>query len=250
MNKLIIVGTGIKSLAHLTQETLTIIKHADKVLYLVNENNLKEWIEREACIAESLEPIYFADPNRVNAYTNITSYILEEYKGVKTLCVVLYGHPTVFAQSALDAVRKIREQGGDATVLPAISSLDCLFSDLQINPGDAGCFFTDATALLLYDKKLDISNHVILFQIFNLGRTDTKPTTKLGILVNYLRKYYLDEQPVCLYQAAILPMQKPVIEWIEVEKIRDARISPVTTLYIPPATQSIQSEKYRPLLIQ
>jgi precorrin-6B methylase 1 len=76
MHKLIVVGSGIKSVAHLTEETKKIIQNSDKVLYLVNEEFLKQWIVRESKNAESLEPIYFNSTKRVDAYANITSEIV------------------------------------------------------------------------------------------------------------------------------------------------------------------------------
>ena len=65
MPNLVVVGSGIKSIAHLTEETKRVIQNADKVLYLVNEDNLKTWINRESKEAESLEPIYFNYPKRI-----------------------------------------------------------------------------------------------------------------------------------------------------------------------------------------
>lgn len=140
MNKLIVVGSGIKSISHLTEETKRVIQSADKVLYLINEDNLKQWIQREAKNSESLDSIYFSFEKRIEAYQALTNHIIEEYKKVSILCVVFYGHPTVFADSALNAVRQIKENGGETIILPAVSAQDCLFSDLEIDPGDQGVF--------------------------------------------------------------------------------------------------------------
>lgn len=248
MHTLIVVGAGIKSIAHLTEETKRVIQRADKVLYLVNEDSLKEWIGREAKEAESLEPIYFNSEKRVDAYHNITTHIITEYQRVKTLCVVFYGHPTVFAESALSAVKKIRAENGNAVILPAVSSMDCLFADLQVDPGDQGCFAIDATELLIYERRVDVYAHIILWQIFNLGMHDAKRTQKLNILCDYLRAYYLDEQLVCIYEAAILPMQKPRIEWVKLQSLKNVVLSPVSTLYIPPIPRCGANKKYLDLL--
>lgn len=248
MHTLIVVGSGIKSIAHLTEETKRVIQRADKVLYLVNEDSLKEWIGREAKEAESLESIYSNSDKRVDAYHNITTHIISEYQRVKNLCVVFYGHPTVFAESALSAVKKIRVENGNAVILPAVSSMDCLFSDLQVDPGDQGCFAIDATELLIYERRVDVYAHIILWQISNLGMHDTKQTQKLNILCDYLRTYYLDEQLVCIYEAAILPTQKPRIEWIKLRELKQAVVTAVSTLYIPPITKQDVSQKYLDLL--
>ncbi|HRD69005.1 MAG TPA: SAM-dependent methyltransferase [Legionella sp.] len=248
MPNLIVVGSGIKSISHLTEETKRVIQNSDKVLYLVNENNLKAWIEREAKFAESLEPIYFNSPKRIDAYHNITQCIINEYERVNNLCVVFYGHPTVFASSALTAVEKVKAMRGNAIILPAVSAMDCLFSELRIDPGERGCFSIDATELLLYERVLDIFSHVILWQLFNLGMHDRQFTSKLYILVDYLNSYYPIDHPVCLYEGAMLPTQKSRVEWIKLEQLKNAEIKPTSTLYIKPVIQKQISTKYLKLL--
>ncbi|OGV37762.1 MAG: methylase [Legionellales bacterium RIFCSPHIGHO2_12_FULL_35_11] len=248
MHKLIVTGSGIKSVAHITEETKKVIQGADKVLYLVHEDTLKEWILREAQEAESLEPIYFSSNKRVDAYHKITAYIISEYKKVACLCIVFYGHPTVFADSALQAVKQIKADGGDAVILPAISSMDCLFSDLEIDPGDQGSFSIDATELLIYEKPLDTSTHVILWQGANLGTHDLNQTKKLHVLSDYLNHYYADEHPVCIYEAAVYPSKKPRIDWTTVNELSKTKINASSTLYIPPVNRGELSHKYLSLL--
>ena len=53
-NTLIIVGSGIKFMSHLTVETKACIIKADKVLYLVNEPLIEKWIKESNTSAESL----------------------------------------------------------------------------------------------------------------------------------------------------------------------------------------------------
>lgn len=248
MPNLIVVGSGIKSVAHLTKETQHIIKNADKVLYLVNEDYLKAWIEKEAQDAESLESIYFSTTKRIDAYYLITQYILDEYEKVNNLCIIFYGHPTIFAESALNAVKKIKAKKGNAIILPAISTMDCLFSDLLIDPGESGCFTLDATELLLYERTIDTAAHIILWQVAHLGMHDTQPTNKISILVDYLQRYYASTQPLCIYEAAFLPTQKSRQEWIKLNELMSANIRPISTLYFPPSSAKKLSEKYLKIL--
>lgn len=248
MHKLIVVGSGIKSVAHLTEETKKIIQGSEKVLYLVNEELLKQWIMRESKNAEALDSTYFNSTKRIDAYNNITSVIINNYYEYNSLCVVFYGHPTVFAESALRAVKLIQAEKGSAIILPAISSMDCLFSDLQIDPGDQGCFSIDATELLIYERKLDAYSHTILWQIANLGMFNTQSTTKFNVLRDYLYTYYSSEQLVCLYEAALYPTKKPRIEWFKLVDLEDIRVTPISSLYIPPSPQIKLSNKYIKLL--
>ncbi|WP_106128442.1 SAM-dependent methyltransferase [Legionella pneumophila] len=248
MHKLIVVGSGIKSISHLTEETKRVIQSADKVLYLINEDNLKQWIERETKNSESLDSIYFSSEKRIEAYQALTTHIIEEYKKVSILCVVFYGHPTVFADSALNAVRQIKQDNGEAIILPAVSSQDCLFSDLEIDPGDQGCFSIEATELVLFERCIDIHAHLILCQVANFGRTDGKKTSSLSILKDYLSGYYPADYSICLYEAPSLPTYPPRIEWIQLRNLELSAISSITTVYIPPIEKKAISKKYLKLL--
>ncbi|HAT9718707.1 TPA: methylase [Legionella pneumophila subsp. pneumophila] len=248
MHRLIVVGSGIKSISHLTEETKRVIQNADKVLYLINEDNLKQWIQREAKNSESLDSIYFSSEKRIEAYQALTNHIIEEYKKVSILCVVFYGHPTVFADSALNAVRQIKKDGGNAIILPAVSAQDCLFSDLEIDPGDQGCFSIEATELVLFERRIDAHAHLILWQVANFGRTDGKKTENLSILKDYLSDYYPADYSICLYEAPSLPTFSPRIEWIQLCHIEQSVISSITTVYIPPIEKKVISNKYLRLL--
>lgn len=248
MNKLFVVGSGIKSVAHISEESKILIQKSDKVLYLVNEPLLKQWIEQQSICSESLDLVYNRFKKRVDAYHALTQYIIEQYDKFQSLCVVFYGHPTVFANSALSAVRQINKNGGHSVILPAISSMDCLFSDLQIDPGNSGCFSIDATELLICERQVDIYSHLILWQVASLGTHDKSKTNKISVLKDYLSGFYKGSQPICIYEAAQLPTTKPRIEWVTLEGLKDAMIKHTSTVYIPPSTKKKISEKYTALL--
>lgn len=243
MSHLLIIGTGIKSLAHLTQESMIIIKQSEKVLYLVNEPYLKEWIERESTLCESLEPIYFSQEKRIDNYKKITSYIVDQNKKHDSLCVVLYGHPVVHAMSALAAAREVKEQGGKTTILPAISSLDCLFADLTFDPSESGCYSADATDFLIYMRQFDPNSHLILLQVGNIGTYNQEKTTHVHVLRDYLLQYYEKDHNVCYYEAAQYPTQMARIDYFPLSAIAEQPVSSLTTLYVPPVNKTIQWNK-------
>src|SRR3990167_5151973 len=129
-SSLTVVGTGIKFLSQMTLEARTYIEKSDRVLYLVNDPALKQWITNTNKNSESLDGLYFNHCMRADSYSSITNYILEQLIDPIHLCVALYGHPTVFSKPALDAVVEANKQGYDTRILPGISSEDCLFADL------------------------------------------------------------------------------------------------------------------------
>lgn len=235
---LVVVGSGIKFVSHLTIEAEAYIKQSDKVLYLVNEPAMQEWIQNNNPHAESLDELYIKYPLRLQCYRAITEYILETLRQQQHVCVVLYGHPTVFAQPALDAVILARKEGYYAIALPGISAEDCLFADLLIDPGSHGCQSFEATDLLIRYRVCDPYSHLLLWQvgvIGALGHTQTHDNTKgIKILRDYLSQWYPANHILKLYEAAQYPHFEPVIQEFPLDQLSAMKISRISTLYIPP----------------
>jgi len=236
---LVVVGTGIKLISHLTIEAKAYIEQADKVLYLVNEPLIKEWLHTLNKNAESLDEIYLKFDSRLEAYSAISEYILIELRKKQHVCVVIYGHPTVFAKPALDAVVQAKEENYDAKVLPGISSEDCLFADLLINPGSNGCLSLEATDLLIYRRQIDVSCHVILWQVSVIGMLNHSKNHDnnkgLKLLHQYLSEYYNSDHMLISYSAAQYPSFDPVIQKFTLHDLPHVNFNRTTTLYIPPA---------------
>lgn len=237
-NKLVLVGSGIKTLAHLTQEAQTYIEKADFVLYLLNEPVLEKYIKKLNANHESLEPYYFNHTIRNDAYSDIANHILLKASQYHFLTVVLYGHPTVFASPGLTALKKAKALGYETLILPGVSAEDCLFADLEINPGKEGCISIEASEFLFKKRMLDPYSHVLLWQVAMLGNlthtTNYQPINVKIALLNKLLHYYSPQHELLIYEAAIYPGINPKIEKIRLEHLTNRNYSTLSTLYIPP----------------
>lgn len=235
---LVVVGSGIKFMSHLTTEAKAYITQSEKVLYLVNEPAMKEWIQRNNQHAESLDPIYTKYPLRIDCYHAITDYILETLRQQQHVCVVLYGHPAVFAQPALNAVRKAKEEGYYARILPGISAEDCLFADLLVDPGSIGCQSFEATDLLVHRRQIDPHSHLIIWQVGIIGALDHPfahdNSNGAKVLLTYLSSMYTPEHKVILYEAAQYPHFEPKIVDSCLNNLPELAMTPISTLYVPP----------------
>ncbi len=239
MGRLIVVGAGMKSVSHITLEARRVINGADHCLFLVTERTLKQWIEEESKSSESLESIYFNSSKRINAYIAITEYIVKELNKYNSLCVVFYGHPSFFASSALWAVQRVKETGGEAIILPGISSADTLYADLCIDPGDVGCSIFEATDFLVHRRLFDPRCHLVLFQIGMIGGHSHNLIKKnIKVLIDYLLKYYSKEHKIILYEASVLPAMKPIIRKLALQELYKETLNKVTTLYVEPLTST------------
>ncbi|AWN73112.1 SAM-dependent methyltransferase [Legionella anisa] len=235
---LVVVGCGIKFFAHLTNEVIAYIKQSDVVLYLVNDPVLKLWIQEQNQYTESLDNLYLSCPNRADSYQLIADYVLNHLYQNKHICFVLYGHPSVYAKPGLDAVKKAKQEGYYAKILPAISAEACLFADLLIDPGSSGCQSFEASDFLIHQRQFDISSHLILWQINAVGilNHETTNNKKIGILLllDYLKKYYEATAKIVIYEAAQYPGFEPKIIQSELKYLSDIYLSNLSTLYIPP----------------
>lgn len=236
---LVVVGTGIKFLSHLTTESITHIKTADLVLYSLNEPLMEEWINANSN-ASSLDEIVKQSNLRMDTYVDMTDYIVKSVQKNQHVCVVFYGHPTVFAKSALDAARTIRDKGYLVKILPGISAEDCLYADLFIDPGSCGCISYEATDMILKQRVIDPTSHLIIWQvgmIGNLTHIHSDNLDAINVLQEYLLKYYDASQEVISYEAALYPHAEAKIEKLYLYNLKNMKLTSLTTLYLPPISQ-------------
>ena len=85
---------------------------------------------------------------------------------------VFYGHPGVFVSPSHRSIEIARKEGFTAKMLPGISAEDCLFADLGIDPAIPGCVTYEATDMLVRNKPLVPSSHLIVYQVGCVGITD------------------------------------------------------------------------------
>lgn len=82
---------------------------------------------------------------------------------------IFYGHPGVLATSAHRALTLARQEGYEAKMLPGVSTIDYMFADLELEPGQHGCMIHEATELLVRNRRLNPSVHNIILQASNVG---------------------------------------------------------------------------------
>lgn len=82
---------------------------------------------------------------------------------------IFYGHPGVLTIPAHRALTLARQEGYQAKMLPGVSAIDYMFSDLELEPGQHGCTIHEATDLLARNRRLEPSAHNIILQPSSVG---------------------------------------------------------------------------------
>lgn len=247
--QLSLIGSGIKIIAHLTKEAEAHIKKADIVLYLVNEPVMSSWICNQAKKALDLSGLYFSKQDRIDSYQLIIQEIFSVLEQNDFVCIVFYGHPTVYAYPGLEAIKQAKNIGIQTKILPAISAEDCLLADLGIDPGSCGCYSVEATDLLIYQRQPEISSHLIIWQVGilgNLGHQEKVNSKALKHFVKYLLEIYSANHMVTLYEASIYPGVECKIVQFPLKEFCNQNLSKISTLYIPPE----KKKKADPLILK
>jgi uncharacterized protein YabN with tetrapyrrole methylase and pyrophosphatase domain len=235
---LTVVGLGINIPAHVTAETRMCLERAGEVLYLVADPVAVSWIESVNPRARPLHVFYEPGKNRSETYAAIVEEILARLRLVGNVCVAFYGHPGVFVNPSHEAIRRARGEGFQAQMLAAVSAQDCLFSDLGVDPSESGCQSYEATDLLIYAREIDPSAALIVWQVGVVGNLDYAPygdRSCVPVLVEYLERYYPSDHEVVCYEASLYPVCGAFVQRVPLSKLAEAEISPMSTLYVPPA---------------
>ena len=241
---LVIVGTGILTPAHLSQESINRVENADVVHVLVPDPLGLSTVKKLNNNIKNLAELYYNldkpdnGKNRLEAYELMVESILADVRKGLKVCAIFYGHPGVFVYPSHVAISRIRKEGFEAQMLPAISAEDCLFADLGIDPGDLGCQAYEASQFMFYKHTVNINAALILWQVGVVGDetlTRLRPSENgLKMLQQKLQSCYPDNQTIILYEATTLPIMQPRIEKISLSKLIDAQVKTITTIYVPP----------------
>lgn len=239
---LIVVGTGIRIIGQMTIESIAWIKASDKVFYVAHDPVAGQVIQGLNPNAESLAGFYAEGKLRRESLTEMVERIMECVRSGVRVCAVFYGHPGVFCWVGHEALRQARGAGYKARMLPGVSSLDCLFADLNLDPGTHGCQSYEATDFLKYRPKIDPASLLILWQIGATGNplftAKEYDTPALPLLIKRLCRIYGRDHEVIVYAAPIHWAGEPLIDRVPLGQLGKVPLSSSSTLCVPPAQGS------------
>lgn len=234
------VGLGMMLGAHLSARSRSEIEHADAVFGLVSDGIVELWLQQLRPDMRSLQPHYAEGKRRNDSYREMIEAMLAEVRAGKRVCGVFYGHPGVFAQVPHHTIAQARAEGFDAQMQPGISAEDCLYADLGIDPGTCGCQHYEASQLMFYERRLDPSAYLVLWQIGVAGdrsvsRFSTGAPYRHALIDLLVEEGYPAEHEVVVYEAATLPISAPRIDRMPLQALAEAELGLQSTLVVPPA---------------
>lgn len=187
--------------------------------------------------ARSLTSLYRDGVPRRRIYEDMVEEILTAVRGGSRVCAVFYGHPGVYVEPSHEAVRRAREEGFEARMLPAVSAEDCLVADLGVDPGERGWQSWEATNFLLHGFRPDPTAGLVLWQVDGIGKLDWNldPDPRgLQALAEVLGELYPPEHELVFYRASIYPIAAAKTTRVRLDELAMLPSAPAGTLYVPP----------------
>jgi precorrin-2 methylase len=234
---LTVIGTGIKAIGHVTQESRDYLEQAQKVLYLVADPVTERWIKRLNPTAESLYGYYGDNKLRSITYQEMADRIMFYVRKGLHVCAAFYGHPGIFVSPSYISLKVLRAEGYKTEMMPGISAIDSLFCDLGLDPFRGTQIF-ECTDVLIRSRHIDTASFVILLQVASVGdlgfRSAGFDKRNLPVLMEHLSGLYGPEHELFIYHAAHYPVCRPLIRKIPVSKLCDSEVTGIQTLCVPP----------------
>jgi precorrin-6B methylase 1 len=233
------VGLGMTLGSHLTPLARSHIEQADVVFAALSDGIVELWLQRMHPDVRSLQPYYQEGKPRIKTYREWVALMLTEVRAGKKVCGVFYGHPGIFAWSPHKAIEAARAEGFMAHMEPGISAEDCLYADLGIDPGRFGCQHFEASQLVLFERRIDCTGYLVLWQVGLVGdrsmaRFQTGPAYR-QVLVDLLSRDYPLDHEVIVYRGATLPIEKPRIRRVALRDLPNTELTAEETVVLPPA---------------
>jgi precorrin-6B methylase 1 len=233
------VGMGMTLGSHLGPLARSHIEQADVVFAALSDGIVELWLQRMHPDVRSLQPCYAEGKSRRVTYRQWVDLMMAEVRAGKNVCGVFYGHPGVFAWSPHKAIEVARAEGFKAHMEPGISAEDCLYADLGIDPGRFGCQHFEASQLLFYERRIDPTGYLVLWQVglvgdLSLKRLATGPAYRQA-LVDVLAEHYPLDHEVIIYRGATLPIEQPRVRRMPLHALPGAELTTEETVVLPPA---------------
>jgi len=241
-----LTGIGIGGFEQTTLQTLETFEKARIIFHLTSyHQRLKKYCKRVV----NLEKEYWTGEVDTDVYPRMANIVLDEAKKGPGVVMVGDGHPAYYDDVTWDIYRRAKRRGLSVKILPAISSIDSMAANcgLEINTGGFQIF--DATTIVAMNQDLNPHIDILIMQIGWFGTSlvaDIEHSKKgrFKPLVDYLRRFYPEDQPVRIMSAPYTASDAPVVISARLGSLdqHHKKIMPIMSMFIPALPETAPSE--------
>ncbi|MBC3767829.1 SAM-dependent methyltransferase [Neptunicella marina] len=242
---IVVVSTGMTLGAHMTPRCRSYIEHADIVIGS-NPPLVEQWLESINPNYQSLQGLYAKGKHRADTYREMVDTMMAAVREGKNVVGAFYGHAGVFAWAPHRVVKEARKEGYEAHMEAGVSAEDCLYADMGIDPGRVGSQHFETTQLMKYQRQIDPTAYLILWQVGLAGDTTVKRFSTgeayRQVLVDLLSEHYPLEHQVAIYECPFTALDDMRIEWMALKNLPSAHVSLISTLVVPPSQKMVKNQ--------
>jgi precorrin-2 methylase len=246
--RLVLVGAGVAAVSHMTLEAIGHIKAADIVFYHATNGVAAAHIRELNSNVVDLRQFHEDEKVRKVTYIQMAELMLRQVRLGKNVVGVFHGHPGVLVMAARRALAIAEVQGYETHLLPAVSSIDCLFADLRVDPANYGVQILKAGSVLEGEVPLATAGHVVILQVGFVG----DPTfsfsgfkhTQHALFFERLIEKYGKQHEAVYYVASNFPSFEPAIIPRPLAEYLDPQLWAAMgpgTLYLPPLGMTLRA---------
>lgn len=243
---IVCVSTGMTLGAHISPICRSHIEQAD-VVFTGCHPMIELWLQEMNTDVRSLQVFYAEGKDRRITYREMVAAMMNEVRAGKKVVGAFYGHTGVFAWAPHKVIEEAKAEGYAAHMEPGISAEDCLYAHLGIDPGSYGCQNFEASQFMFYQRNIDPSAYLILWQVALAGDKSIKrystSEAHRQLLIELLAEHYPLDHKVALYECPTLAIDPPRIDWIPLSEFANADISLITTMVLPPSKKMLKNQR-------
>jgi uncharacterized protein YabN with tetrapyrrole methylase and pyrophosphatase domain len=236
-----IVGLGITSVLQLTRETEAAFRRSHEVFVLPAGYGVDQYVSTLCARVTNLHArSYVEGVPRLEAYDAMAAAVIEAALDHPPVSLGLYGHPLVYAYPPQLILATAPFLGLRVKVLAAVSSLDTILVDLNLDPAMEGLQMYEATELLVRRRVLQPDVPCLIWQVgaveSNLYSEHVSSPERFERILRYLLEYYPAEHEVVSVYSSTHPLiESQLIHFpLGAMEAHHRDLHQALTLYIPP----------------
>jgi len=227
----------------MTREVEAVLDGCRHVYYLHDEPETVRFLAYHGAPLTSLSSFYATGTSRLETYYRMAARVVSHAAQDPPVVVALYGHPTIFSTLTSMLLAGARQFAVTTAVYPGISSIDAIIAELGLDPGPVALQVHEATELLVYDRALDPSAALLIFQASQLETRlhSTRPSSprRLEQLVNRLAATHGLSHVVTVLEVQGNRTSQHWTGPLNELAAAAPTFGAMVTLYVPPRTQPL-----------
>ncbi|HKP85310.1 MAG TPA: SAM-dependent methyltransferase [Blastocatellia bacterium] len=208
-----LTGIGIGGFEQVTLDTVEAFKRARIIFHLTSHHQkLKRYCKQVV----NLEKKYWTGEEDNEVYGRLANLFLDEAKNGPGVVAVGDGHPAFYDDVTWDVYRRGKKLGLDVRILPAISCLDSMAANCDLEVNSSGLQIVEAATILEADQKINPYLDTLIMQIgwfdtLLLSEISHSKKERFEPVINYLTKFYPETHKVRILRAPYDKSESPTM---------------------------------------